>query len=193
VYCIQGAHYRIPGTLSANCLVSWTHGQWAWPVLCMANGHCRHGQSRHGRFRRTVHKAIIKFQKALCMLWKRAEQTWDENNTASFSSYIHNLPHFLAQRLVWGVLASALVPHLHLIKYNFIYENRITITSTISLQFTKSGEKILNQYSRSVADAHQFGGTVYTVKGSRGEVSFDSQKDKYASQLSCDASPEVYL
>jgi hypothetical protein len=32
----------------------------------------------------------------------------------------------------------------------------------------------------------------YTVKGSRGEVSFDQQKDKYASQLSCDASPEVY-
>jgi hypothetical protein len=33
---------------------------------------------------------------------------------------------------------------------------------------------------------------LHTVKGSRGEVSFDSQKDKYASQLSCDASPEVY-
>jgi hypothetical protein len=32
-----------------------------------------------------------------------------------------------------------------------------------------------------------------TVKGSRGEVSFDSQKDKYASQLSCDASSEAYL
>jgi hypothetical protein len=33
----------------------------------------------------------------------------------------------------------------------------------------------------------------YTVKGSRREVSFDSQNGKYASQLSCDASPEVYL
>jgi hypothetical protein len=33
----------------------------------------------------------------------------------------------------------------------------------------------------------------YTVKGSRGKVSFDSQNDKYASQLSCDASPEAYL
>jgi hypothetical protein len=33
----------------------------------------------------------------------------------------------------------------------------------------------------------------HTVKGSRGEVSFDSQKDKYASQLSCDASSEAYL
>jgi hypothetical protein len=32
-----------------------------------------------------------------------------------------------------------------------------------------------------------------TVKGSRREVSFDSQNGKYASQLSCDASPEVYL
>jgi hypothetical protein len=27
----------------------------------------------------------------------------------------------------------------------------------------------------------------------RGKVSFDSQNDKYASHLSCDASPEVYL
>jgi hypothetical protein len=32
-----------------------------------------------------------------------------------------------------------------------------------------------------------------TVKGTRGKVSFDSQNDKHASQLSCDASPEVYL
>jgi hypothetical protein len=34
---------------------------------------------------------------------------------------------------------------------------------------------------------------LYTVKGARGKVSFDSQTDKYASQLSSDASPEVYL
>jgi hypothetical protein len=33
----------------------------------------------------------------------------------------------------------------------------------------------------------------YTVKWSRREVSFDSQNGKYASQLSCDASPEAYL
>jgi hypothetical protein len=32
-----------------------------------------------------------------------------------------------------------------------------------------------------------------TVKGARGKVSFDSQTDKYASQLSSDASPEAYL
>jgi hypothetical protein len=32
-----------------------------------------------------------------------------------------------------------------------------------------------------------------TVKGARGKVSFDSQTDKYASQLSNDASPEAYL
>jgi hypothetical protein len=32
-----------------------------------------------------------------------------------------------------------------------------------------------------------------TVKGARGKVSFDSQNDKYASQLSCDASSEAYL
>jgi hypothetical protein len=32
-----------------------------------------------------------------------------------------------------------------------------------------------------------------TVKGVRGKVSFDSQNDKHASQLSCDASPEAYL
>jgi hypothetical protein len=32
-----------------------------------------------------------------------------------------------------------------------------------------------------------------TVKGDRGKVSFDSQTDKYASQLSSDASPEAYL
>jgi hypothetical protein len=29
----------------------------------------------------------------------------------------------------------------------------------------------------------------YTVKEVRGKVSFDLQNDKYASQLSCDASP----
>jgi hypothetical protein len=33
----------------------------------------------------------------------------------------------------------------------------------------------------------------YTVKGARGKVSFDSQNDKYASELSSDASPEAYL
>jgi hypothetical protein len=33
----------------------------------------------------------------------------------------------------------------------------------------------------------------YTVKGARGKVSFDSQIDKYASQLSSDASPEAHL
>jgi hypothetical protein len=33
----------------------------------------------------------------------------------------------------------------------------------------------------------------HTVKGARGKVSFDSQTDKYASQLSSDASPEAYL
>jgi hypothetical protein len=34
---------------------------------------------------------------------------------------------------------------------------------------------------------------LYTVKGARGKVSFESQNDKYASKLSYDASPEVYL
>jgi hypothetical protein len=34
---------------------------------------------------------------------------------------------------------------------------------------------------------------LYTVKGARGKVSFDSQTDKYASQLSNGASPEAYL
>jgi hypothetical protein len=33
----------------------------------------------------------------------------------------------------------------------------------------------------------------YTVKEVRGKVSFYLQNDKYASQLSCDASPEAYL
>jgi hypothetical protein len=33
----------------------------------------------------------------------------------------------------------------------------------------------------------------YTVKEVRGKVSFYSQNGKYASQLSCDASPEAYL
>jgi hypothetical protein len=33
----------------------------------------------------------------------------------------------------------------------------------------------------------------HTVKGARGKVSFDSLTDKYASQLSSDASPEAYL
>jgi hypothetical protein len=33
----------------------------------------------------------------------------------------------------------------------------------------------------------------YTVKGARGKVSFDSLTDKYASQLSNDASSEAYL
>jgi hypothetical protein len=33
----------------------------------------------------------------------------------------------------------------------------------------------------------------FTVKGARRQVTFDSQNDKYASQLSCDASPEAYL
>jgi hypothetical protein len=33
----------------------------------------------------------------------------------------------------------------------------------------------------------------HTVKGSRREVSFDSQNGKYASQLSCGASSEGYL
>jgi hypothetical protein len=32
-----------------------------------------------------------------------------------------------------------------------------------------------------------------TVKGDRGKVSFDSLKVKYASKLSCYASPEAYL
>jgi hypothetical protein len=31
------------------------------------------------------------------------------------------------------------------------------------------------------------------VKGARGKVSFYSQNDKYASQFSCDASPDAYL
>jgi hypothetical protein len=35
--------------------------------------------------------------------------------------------------------------------------------------------------------------TYITVKGARGKLSFDSQTDKYASQLSSDASPEAYL
>jgi hypothetical protein len=35
--------------------------------------------------------------------------------------------------------------------------------------------------------------TYYSVKGVWGEVSFDSQNDKYASHLSCDASSEAYL
>jgi hypothetical protein len=39
---------------------------------------------------------------------------------------------------------------------------------------------------RGIADFH-------TVKGVRGKVSFDSQNDKYATQLSCDASPEAFL
>jgi hypothetical protein len=34
---------------------------------------------------------------------------------------------------------------------------------------------------------------LYTVKVVQGKVSFDSQNDKYTSQLSCDASPEAYL
>jgi hypothetical protein len=34
---------------------------------------------------------------------------------------------------------------------------------------------------------------LFTVKVVRGKVSFDSQNDKYASQLSSDASPEAYL
>jgi hypothetical protein len=34
---------------------------------------------------------------------------------------------------------------------------------------------------------------LFTVKGARGKVSFDSQTDKYASQQSSDASPEAYL
>jgi hypothetical protein len=34
---------------------------------------------------------------------------------------------------------------------------------------------------------------VNTVKGARGKVPFDSQRDKYASKLSSDASPEAYL
>jgi hypothetical protein len=34
---------------------------------------------------------------------------------------------------------------------------------------------------------------LFTVKGVRGKVSFDSQNDTFASQLSCDASPEAYL
>jgi hypothetical protein len=35
--------------------------------------------------------------------------------------------------------------------------------------------------------------TLNTVKEVRGKVSFDSQNDKHASQVSCDASPEAYL
>jgi hypothetical protein len=34
---------------------------------------------------------------------------------------------------------------------------------------------------------------LYTVKGAKGKVSFDSQNDKYASKLSSDASPEAFL
>jgi hypothetical protein len=34
---------------------------------------------------------------------------------------------------------------------------------------------------------------VYTEKGFRGKISFDAQNGKYASQLSCDASPDAYL
>jgi hypothetical protein len=34
---------------------------------------------------------------------------------------------------------------------------------------------------------------LYTVKGARGKVSFDSPNVKYASKLSCYASPEAYL
>jgi hypothetical protein len=33
----------------------------------------------------------------------------------------------------------------------------------------------------------------YTAKGAQGKVPFDSQNGKYASPLSCDASPVAYL
>jgi hypothetical protein len=46
--------------------------------------------------------------------------------------------------------------------------------------------KIVAEMGNKVADLH-------TVKGVRGKVSFDSQNDKYASKLSCDASPKAYL
>jgi hypothetical protein len=35
--------------------------------------------------------------------------------------------------------------------------------------------------------------SIYTVKGARGKVSFDSPNVKYASKVSCFASPEAYL
>jgi predicted ferric reductase len=51
----------------------------------------------------------------------------------------------------------------------------------------------LQSYSTDLFAAILASAYIYTVKGSRGKVSFDSQNDKYASQLSSDASPEAYL
>jgi hypothetical protein len=54
-------------------------------------------------------------------------------------------------------------------------------------------KQLINQANSSFAIDLQYSIGVYTVKGARGKVSFDSQTDKYASQLSSDASPEAYL
>jgi hypothetical protein len=40
--------------------------------------------------------------------------------------------------------------------------------------------------------AHDAALLLFTVKGTQGKVSFDSRNDKYASKLSCYASPEAY-
>jgi hypothetical protein len=56
-----------------------------------------------------------------------------------------------------------------------------TVGSIFTSIFTSSNQEIFLPYFH------------YTVKGARGKVSFDSQNDKYASQLSCEASPEASL
>jgi hypothetical protein len=54
-------------------------------------------------------------------------------------------------------------------------------------------KELCDASSAPVPDQHVDKNGLYTVKGARGKVSFDSQNDKYASKLSCYASPEAYL
>jgi hypothetical protein len=56
-------------------------------------------------------------------------------------------------------------------------------------EWVKSAESAVSAGSAESTES----ALVHTVKGVQGIVSFDSQNDKYTSQLSFDASPEAYL
>ncbi len=49
--------------------------------------------------------------------WERSTPvflTGNEDNAAGLSVKVHKFPHLLSEGVVWGILAPALVPHLHL-------------------------------------------------------------------------------
>jgi hypothetical protein len=71
---------------------------------------------------------------------------------------------------------------------------KCTVSTVYTLKFNHLPPTIDNDGKPQINGKDLWQSADYrTVKGARGKVSFDSQNDKYASQLFSDASPEAYL